>query len=174
MYHVNNLKHGERSRYGPKARSRIAKADYIFFEMVKKTGDQRGITYVIASAIFSGGDTSEFCRDDGFVNVLRTDFDISGTTLVESKALDDPKKYLMIPYDELPEKQRPVVPIALATMLPKVPGVYDHSRGLPDYNLTAPNDLEENLGWRQWAKNTYGDTWDKIQEITDKTEADFK
>ncbi len=172
-YALNDIKFGAVSgtvghgvpflRERGKALSRKAKADYIFRKMNDVgTGGGVWVGFVnwAARAAFYD-DPKYFCRNDDFANALLQP---------ETPRLARPEEYLMIPYSHLKEP-RPTI------------AVVKHWKGIPDHPLTktftfpdymgAANE-DHSPGWWMWAESVYGETWRKIQEITDATDSSFK
>jgi hypothetical protein len=76
--------------------SRKAKSDYLFRAIAEHNAARPLTSHVLealASVAFDGKSTSEFLKDDGFVNPL-----VEPSVLA---LLCDPHRYLMIPYDHL-------------------------------------------------------------------------
>jgi hypothetical protein len=171
-YALNHIKFGAVSgtvghgvpflRERGKSLSRKAKADYIFRKM-NEVGTGGGIwvgfvNWAARTAFYD--DPKYFCKGDDFANALLQP---------ETPRLANPDEYLMIPFSHLRDQR-------FTTVVKHWKGLPNHPRTktftYPDYMAESTDDRDP--GWWAWAESIYGETWRKIQEITDATDSSFK
>ncbi len=94
----------------------------------------------------------------------------------QSDELNNPDRYLMIPYVVLREK--PVTRAAKTVSHGRAGGSIfggkpvSQRQEIPDYNAEVTEDRTP--GFRAWAEQFYGSTWQKIQEITNETDSTYR
>ena len=154
--------------------SRKAKADYIFRKMndaARSMGIWSGFLNFLSRRVFYD-DPKYFCKGDGFQNFKDHP---------RYSELNDPEKYLMIPYESLHVKH-----VKDEFRLRVVPGhsvgrgghyvhprTYTEKRVVPDYDRLT--DEDDSPGFFGWLTTHYDDyTWKRIGEINNETDNSFK
>lgn len=109
------------------------------------------------------GHEKYFLCDDKFVNVI----DLPDW---------DNDKHLMIPFTELPDGDKKYRKMTVTVHRSMAGGKMKHRSqkeiDVPDYSARISSIDGYDL-WRTWAANHYGVVWDKIRQITDKTDSSF-